>query len=239
MEYGKFVYVFDFYCCSHVMIISIAAGFRYTQDELNASYIGPQFRLNHRYAQILVNFYVCWMYSISMPIMPIIGAIIFYVSYWMDKFLFCNFYRIPPMYTDELGKMSTKLVGYSVVVHLCMSIWMLGNREIFRSRSFRDDIATHASIDLSTGSHLEQLHLFPIEALLCTYLLGRIIIIIIQFSGSQSVNLLKCLTCRSGNQVKHLMKQKERKYIKVDFCRAVERGMIKGLASYNMLHNPK
>ena len=212
---------------------------RYTQDELNSSYIGPQFRLNNRYAQILVNFYVCWMYSIGMPIMTMFGVIIFYMSYWMDKFLFCNFYRIPPMYTDEMGKMSTKLIGYAVVVHLLMSIWMLGNREIFRSRSLRDDIAAHASIELSTGSFLDQMHLFPIEALLCVYIAARVFIIIFKFSGSQSLNLFKCLTCRSGNKVKMLKKQNEYKYIKVDFLRAVERGMIKGLASYNILQNPK
>lgn len=40
----------------------------------------------------MVNFYICWMYAIGMPVMPIIGAMSFYVSYWVDKFMFCNFF---------------------------------------------------------------------------------------------------------------------------------------------------
>lgn len=57
----------------------------YTQDELNAVYLGPEFRLNYRYTQLLVNFYICWMYAISMPILPLIGSLSFFCSYWIGK----------------------------------------------------------------------------------------------------------------------------------------------------------
>ena len=57
----------------------------YSQDELNEIYLGPPFRLNFRYTILLVNFYVCWMYSISMPLLPMIGAISFFCSYWIGK----------------------------------------------------------------------------------------------------------------------------------------------------------
>lgn len=58
----------------------------YSQEELNATYLGPPFRLNYRYTQLLVNFYICWMYAISMPILPLIGAISFFCSYWIGEY---------------------------------------------------------------------------------------------------------------------------------------------------------
>mmetsp|Transcript_9056 Transcript_9056/g.13500 ORF Transcript_9056/g.13500 Transcript_9056/m.13500 type:complete len:1091 (+) Transcript_9056:834-4106(+) len=212
----------------------------YTQDELNQVFIGPHFQLNYRYAQILVNFYICWMYSISMPIMTFLGAVIFYVSYWVDKFLFCRFYRTPPMYSDDMGKFSTKLIGVSVVVHLMMSIWMLGNQKIFRSKSFKDDSTYEPIPDIPGESPaLQQVHLLPILSLLIVYILAVSALQISKVGGSQSLKLLKCLTCRSDGAANALMKQKKRKYIRVDYSRAIDRGMIKGLASYNILHNPK
>lgn len=57
----------------------------YTQDELNSVYLGPPFRLNYRYTQLLVNFYICWMYAISMPILPVIGSLSFFCSYWIGE----------------------------------------------------------------------------------------------------------------------------------------------------------
>ena len=219
-----------------IQIFCLLARDRYTQDDLNDLYVGPQFRLNYRYAQILVNFYVCWMYAISMPLMPILGALVFYVSYWVDKFLFCNFYRIPPMYGDEIGKKSTIMIGYSVIIHLLMSLWMLGNRRIFKSQTFISDADTHAFI---RDSGLDQVHLIPIETILTIYILLRLMIVVLKFGGVHSLNFLKCLTCQSGGTAKELMKQKKQKYINIDFSRAVDRGMIKGLASYNILQNPK
>ena len=37
-----------------------------------------------------------------MPVLPFIGALSFYISFWVDKYLFCNFYRIPPKYSDDI-----------------------------------------------------------------------------------------------------------------------------------------
>jgi len=201
--------------------------------------VGPQFTLNHRYAQILVNFFICWMYSISMPLMPLIGAIIFYVSYWIDKFLFCHFYQIPPMYTDEMGKKSTKIIRYSVIVHLIMSIWMLGNGRIFRSKRYNSH-QDYVPLDVAFGTKLEQVHLLPIILVLIGYIACNVLIKMFKISGRQSLKFFKCITCQSSNgAVSDLKRQKKQKYVKVDFSRAVDRRMIKGLASYNILHNQK
>ena len=201
-----------------------------------------------------------------MPLMPLIGAISFYVSYWVDKYLFCNFYRIPPMYSDKMGKRSTKLIGFAVVIHLVMSLWMMGNKLIFRSEpyfgSVADGIGSSGDDGASTDdifatkqgptfhfystpgvmkyrmlNGLNQTHLLPLELLLVGFLLYNIIG---RLSGSwkhQIAKILKCLTCRTGITKSKLVSRMNT--VQVDYKSAKKRGVIKGLASYNIFQNPK
>ena len=129
----------------------------YTQEELNEYYKGPPFKLNYRYSQVLVTLYVCWMYAISMPLMPVFGAVSCYLSYWVDKFLFCNFYRTPPMYSDDMGKNCTSLLGYLVILHLGMSMWMMGNEEIFQGEPLsREEYPADVTMNSSRPSSLRE-----------------------------------------------------------------------------------
>ena len=209
---------------------------RYSQDDLNQQYLGPHFAIKYRYTQILVNFYVCWMYSTAMPLMPLIGAISFYVSYWVDKYLFCNFYRTPPMYSDKIGKTSTAFVGFSVVLHLIMSIWMMGNGKIFRSELYRESNFAFG-MDNKGFSRLYQTHLLPLEMLLLFYILYNVIRRISGTWGNQLEKFFKCLTCRSSITKSKLLSLMNT--VQVDYTSARDRGIIKGLASYNIFQNPK
>lgn len=211
----------------------------YTQEQMNEFYRGPPFRLNYRYAQVLVTVYICWMYAISMPIMPIIGAFSCYLSYWVDKFLFCNFYRTPPRYSDRMGKKCTKLLGYLVVLHMCMSIWMLGGGQIFQGESLSGGSNQQLSdIAASWRSKLNKRHLFTIEL---TLVLFVTCIILSHFSSaflSRVFGCLRCLTCRKGN---HRLKslRNNMNTLQVNYSSARDREIIRGLATYNILQNPK
>jgi len=218
----------------------------YTQEDLNKQYLGPHFRLTYRYTQILVNFYICWMYATGMPIMPLIGAASFYMSYWVDKFLFCNFYRIPPRYADNMGKTSTNLVGFAVLVHLVMSLWILGNGRIFESASFVEGTKGVATVPPSSSSHnddtsfasnISQRHLLPLEITLLLFITFNVVTRMLRRSGTQVLKILKCLTCRRENVRKKMMSMLNT--VQIDYSRAVDRGVIKGLASFNILQNPK
>jgi len=209
----------------------------YTQEDLNEAYLGPSFRLNYRYTQLLVNFSICWMYTISMPVLPIIGTISFYVSYWIDKFLFCNFYRIPPKYSDNIGRRSTKLIGLCIILHLSMSIWILGNQQIlygdnvFKKRDFK--IPGNIKLkDITFKKHvmiLESLFLVFIFTYACKRAL---------FGFALSIDkCLRCMFCCNGYKLEKLKSLLNT--VNVRFSNAKKRGVIKGLASYNILQNPK
>lgn len=171
----------------------------HSQEDLNEFYRGPNFRLNYRYSQVLVTMFVCWMYAISMPLMPMLGAISCYISYWVDKFLFCNFYKAPPMYSDAMGEKSTILVGCLVLLHTLMSMWMLGSEEIFQGVLFWGDYPSN--LDMTTSSlqvKLSKKHLFPLQMTLIAFG-GYIVSTNLSKSFIRRLcGCLRCLTCSSS-----------------------------------------
>ena len=213
----------------------------YTQDDMNAVFLGPEFHMDLRYSQALVNFFICFMYMAGMPIMPFIGCACFYVNYWADKYLFCNFYRIPPQYSDTMGRMATWLFGLSIVVHLLMSIWILGNKAIFVSESFDAGQAMEEYESdynpLQFHDSLKQRHVVPLAAFLCLIVGGWFINRQTKEFTHFTKNIINFFTCGSGNKTDTLMSTMNT--VDITYTRAKERGLIKGLNTYNILRNPK
>ena len=210
----------------------------YTQEELNNVYLGPPFRLNYRYTQLLVIFFICWMYAVSMPILPIIGFISFYGSYWIDKYLFCNFYRIPPKYSDKIGSRSTSLIGYAIILHIIMSCWMLGTNQIFLGEYFSDRGAESVAVgDLTITDVVFKKHILILEAMGLFFITNSLLQNFLSTFVHAITKLTRCLVCSAGNKVQKLTKVMNT--VQVSYSGARERGVIKGLASYNIMQNPR
>ena len=176
------------------------------------------------------------MYSISMPILPLIGAISFYVSYWVDKFLFCNFYRIPPKYSDDIGSRSSSLIGYGILLHIMMSCWILGSNQIFIGQN----VFGNYSNTYRWTKGMFKLHIIPLEVLGILFIIGLMIRRSLITFMNTIIKFLHCLTCGligSSNNIQRL--QKTMNTVQVGYSAARARGVIKGLASYNILQNPK
>ena len=56
------------------------------QEDYNALYTGPPFRIDFRYAGILTQLYVCFIYSAGMPLLYLVTLIFLIVKYYSDKF---------------------------------------------------------------------------------------------------------------------------------------------------------
>mmetsp|Transcript_6817 Transcript_6817/g.14782 ORF Transcript_6817/g.14782 Transcript_6817/m.14782 type:complete len:695 (-) Transcript_6817:1682-3766(-) len=213
----------------------------YTQEELNDFYRGPSFRLHYRYSQVLVTIYVCWMYAISMPLMPLFGAVSCYVSYWVDKFLFCNFYRTPPMYSDDMGKRCTTLLGYLIFLHLGMSLWIMGGEEIFQGEPLSgEDYPVDVRKGIRSTTLQEKLlkkHLLPIELTIAVLVAAICLSNVSSTFLKRVCGCLRCLTCSKGLKLKNL--KNNMNTVQVDYSSARDREIIKGLSSYNILQNPK
>lgn len=170
-----------------------------------------------------------------MPLLPLIGAGSFYVSFLVDKFLFCNFYRTPPKYSDDIGARSTSLIGYGIILHIFMSCWILGNNQIFSGVPIVDNVPLFK--DNSIVKTMVKTHIVPLEVVALLFLAGLIMRRSLKELLQTIGNFLKCLTCRSGSSVREL--KKVMNTVQVGYSAARLRGVIKGLASYNILQNPK
>jgi len=49
--------------------------------------------LDYRYASMLTVVYVVMLYGSGIPILYLVAAVFFFVTYWVDKILFFNYYR--------------------------------------------------------------------------------------------------------------------------------------------------
>jgi hypothetical protein len=218
----------------------------YSQEELN-EYVGSNatFCLNYRISQTLVTFYICFVYALSMPLLLFIGAVSFFISFWIDKWLFCRFYRTPPVYSDRMGQSASKLLGFSIVLHLILSLWSLGTNDkifdgldAFINGSTPSDINAGVLTSLIQRVILKKRHLIILEAVLLTFFAALIISKFSHGLGSGLLGICRCFACQAtNNQAKKL--EKTRNTLEIDYRSACQRGIIKGLASYNILKNPR
>lgn len=229
------------------------------QKELNELYIGPDFLLSTRYAQLMSNFYICLIFATGMPVLCVIAMLNFYFSYWIDKYLFTNFYRTPPYYNAKIGRRATSMIPFAVFLFLGVGLWTLGNREIFRTKNndgydsyYRDYEAGNVS------QKVTQTHVIPIFAVFVA--LGIFIflgLILRHFAGGihAVINGL-CGRYLSKYEMYFELQQYVQSNINMSYRRATRRHIIKGyviflywklhlfscfvgLHTYKMFENPK
>jgi hypothetical protein len=97
-------------------------------------YIGPDIEMELCYARILYTIYVTFMYSSGMPLLYFIAFLTFALSYWVDKYMFLRFYRIPPRHTGKLSIEALQIMKYAIVFHFLIGLYMFSYRPIMESR---------------------------------------------------------------------------------------------------------
>jgi hypothetical protein len=158
-------------------------------------------------------------------------------AYSSDKFLFCNFYRIPPKYSDAIGSRSTTLIGCSILFHIFMSCWILGNNQIFSGESIVNDFPIDIVPQLKLKDLMHKKHIIILEIIAAIFLIHILSKELIQTFGTTLQRTLRCVLCMKGDKVKKL--KAVMNTVQVTYSGARARGVIKGLASYNILQNPK
>ena len=74
--------------------------------------------------------YVVMFYGSGIPILYLVAAIYFFVTYWTDKFLILNYYH-KPEYLDH--RLAIQILGWmkvAVLLHLAGGILMYSNSNI-------------------------------------------------------------------------------------------------------------
>lgn len=227
-----------------------------TQDELNHLHLGPQFKLSSRYGQVLATFFVCMIFSMGIPLLNMVGFFAFLMTYFVEKFLFIHYYRSPPRYSSSIALAATRMIPLAVVVHIIFSIWMLSIDEIFANTDSNNALTDQAGASASASNNsfivnawisASKKETFPLFVLLVLVVLA----LIFEFfsekvfgSVGEAFVAIFGPVCSRWGAMKEIrkyneMKQKnEKTKAAVTYSRAIQRGIFKGLATYNILQNP-
>jgi hypothetical protein len=113
-------------CCSKNKYGSIL-----TKEEYFDLYVGPEFSIGERYAQILNTLFIAFTLSSGMPILYVCTFLFLFLTYWLDKFMMLRYYKTPPQMDLYLSRMFEFYIYISVIIHLCFGIWTYGNDTYF------------------------------------------------------------------------------------------------------------
>lgn len=222
--------------CKHRYMLSTylksAAGEKLvlTQDELNKMQEGPDCELSFTYAQIMSTLFVCLTFSTGIPLLYIIAAGNFFMYYCVEKFLFINMYKVPPHFNSFIGRRATTMIPYAVILHLAMSIWVLSNPELFDNSGSATSPAAVVKNSIPQYSIRDQMfgsNTFPLLVMLCAIVLYEFVRIVLTTTKCQN---------ETTDQVDRRKSAKAQYF--VNYTRAVQRNLIKGLSTYNVLQNP-
>lgn len=224
------------------------------QDKLTQMFLGPEFRLSVRYAQLTNTVFVTLMYSSGMPVLLPIAAMSFLVSFWVDKYLFLRFYRKPPHYDTRMGMRMTGLLPYAILLHLGFAAWMYSNRAIFSSNEYIVEAAQTGALSvggalqdatLSYSDRLSQVHVVPFVVLFFIIVLYMSASAALQQLGSFLGRCLSVATCGHCQAHADFLSQLAQNKETLTFQQATSVGadgrapkMI-GTPSYNILAQPQ
>lgn len=96
--------------------------------------------MEYRYSSMLSMLMIVMFYGSGMPILYLILACNYFVTYWSDKFLLFYCYKKPVMFDDYIARSCVVWHKYALVLHLIGGVLMLSNSNILPS--IQDSVAS-------------------------------------------------------------------------------------------------
>ena len=101
-----------------------------TQADYEDINTGSEFMMEFRYCNVLTVLNVTMLYGSGIPILYLIAAIFFTVTYWIDLTFLFYFYRKPVTFDHYLAERSLRWFKYAVFLHLVGGALMFSNSSI-------------------------------------------------------------------------------------------------------------
>mmetsp|Transcript_511 Transcript_511/g.521 ORF Transcript_511/g.521 Transcript_511/m.521 type:complete len:488 (-) Transcript_511:930-2393(-) len=158
------------------------------QQEYEDLYIGPEFSLDARLAQMVAFVWTTFMYSSGLPVLFVITAVNFLLMFWIDKFLLLRFYRTPKNYDETCIYFSLGEMKYSFVFHFFLGALIFSNNKILSGQEavFQLDAPTFSG--LFDVTRFQSLHMI-------IFLVGNLLLILLSLFESTVFRNLKSLVC--------------------------------------------
>ena len=96
-------------------------------------YAGPEYLIHYRYATILLNIGMAFLYGTAMPYLYFCAVLAFGIFFINERCLVCYYYREPPTFDEKMTLMTLEISKFVPLMMLPVAFWMLGNRQIFDS----------------------------------------------------------------------------------------------------------
>ena len=97
------------------------------QADYEALYLGPEFTLEARLAQIIAFIWVTFMFNHVLPLIIPIAMVNFFCMYWIDKLLLLRFYRIPKNFDEQGITYVVSMAKYAFIWHFALGFFALSN----------------------------------------------------------------------------------------------------------------
>jgi hypothetical protein len=118
--------------------------------------------------------YVVMLYGSGIPILYIIAAAFFFITYWVDKQIVFNHYRKPELYDESMAINTLSWFKYAIVLHLIGGILMYSNSYILPIKD--EDMST--SFTESTSGYTDYYSFGSINSVHLSVYIGFIVGII-------------------------------------------------------------
>lgn len=129
-----------------------------TQEEYEDINKGGNISFEEKYSETLCVVFLTMMYGPGIPIMYVIAAIYFFVTFWVDKLMILYQHRKPLFYDEQLALQVNWWFKIGIILHLIVGILMFSNSHILPvGTSFTDgtqgeDIGSQAESVYSFGN---------------------------------------------------------------------------------------
>ena len=119
----------------------------YIQSDYEELYVGAEFLLDSRLAQIIAVVWVTFIYSPALPLLLPLAVVNFSIIYWVDKTLVLRFFRTPKNYDERIINKQISYLKLTFPFHLIGGLFFLSNNGILQSDSFENKNTTIIAVN--------------------------------------------------------------------------------------------
>ena len=91
---------------------------------------GDPLDMDYKYSNMMVVLYLVMLYGSGIPILYIIGAIFFFCTYWVDKWLIFYHHKKIGQFDEKMTLRIISLFKYGAVLHFFGTCLMYSNARI-------------------------------------------------------------------------------------------------------------
>lgn len=103
------------------------------QTDLQAFYTNPQILADGIYSKLFAMLWSCLAFSAGLPILYAVGAVAFFMLYWVNKILLIKFYAKNTQFDEDLPVKSAAIMKFGLVFHLLFGAFMFSNSTILEA----------------------------------------------------------------------------------------------------------